>query len=920
MKRTIKRLLLLLTLLLPGAAAFEARAEVPDSITRKMTLLAARDDTRQLRPLFQRYGAQLEPSARLFCHVAFARERHDDARLVACIDSLLEIFLSALPANTRYTLAVVKAGAMMRLERYAELYDFCRREMRRYRRRPQSEPYEELGRLARKARRLTDTLSLRGRVLRMAQADRAIGLRRYADSLSRLDPYARLMARLTLLAAAPAHGSEQAAVADSLLTFYADSLDGVHTDVSRCLDAGMQGLFAQGGWVQLADFCARHAAALPARYAPRLARYGHIAQQFAGSPEAAVHRPARTCILPTTREWPMMARIVINGRAYDDMVIETGYPVTLLTPDQAARCGLQVLSDTLLVNSMFGPLKVRPALARSICLGEVELTDVPVYVATADNPSLAPGFSGLIGTSALARIGVVDIEAERLVFPYRPAAAEPDSTAPLRLSSHGGNLLVGVWCDEAGGTYRRFALDTGQSGSLFSTFSYPRTTTDVSRLALRLGAYEVRVPYAELTDTHAYDHEGALGLSLLKSFERVRLDFGRMRLTPFGTPRPFHYRNVEQWINDGNLFSLSRNLRALAVVSDDVGYAMARIFSLYGQNRPEALVKAIDSLWATDSAARHAPTLAAMRLRALEEQGLWARAAAFIDSLPAIQAGDAGATDVRRTLAERRRLYAQGLSAYAPGAVRFQPLEGGAAADSVCIPLGHDSESPLRGWLTNGRRRAEFEFDPTLTYSRITPRQARRLGAHRLKQTLTDETAAGRTMHVAVIPRLVWQGEGGQVELTNVVCLVDAAPQGAAGLRLGLDVWRRFAAVAVAPGRRLTLYDAQAAVPVVPRRAAAMRLDGGNLYVSAQAESASGAREVVLRLAADSACTLSRAQAAGSSADAGAVRVAGRDWALSGLTAAPPDALSSGSMGWRLLTSGGGVVFHFAQMRLWSRP
>ena len=126
------------------------------------------------------------------------------------------------------------------------------------------------------------------------------------------------------------------------------------------------------------------------------------------------------------------------------------------------------------------------------------------------------------------------------------------------------------------------------------------------------------MPYAELTDTHAYDHEGALGLSLLKSFERVRLDFGRMRLTPFGTPRPFHYRNVEQWINDGNLFSLSRNLRALAVVSDDVGYAMARIFSLYGQNRPEALVKAIDSLWAADSAARHAlhwPPCACGRLR-----------------------------------------------------------------------------------------------------------------------------------------------------------------------------------------------------------------------------------------------------------------------------------------------------------------
>ncbi len=194
----MKRILLVFTLFL--GIFFAAQAAVPDSIVRKMTLLAARDDTEALRPLYRQYGAQLVPSARLFCNLAFARERHDDRRLLECVDSLLEEYPRTLPVNTRYTLSVVKAGALVHLQEFAELQSFCTREMKRYRnRRKYRTQYQTLDYFRTKARRLLDSVSVRGRVMRLVEADDALGLRAYADSLGALDSYACRMPQLTML-------------------------------------------------------------------------------------------------------------------------------------------------------------------------------------------------------------------------------------------------------------------------------------------------------------------------------------------------------------------------------------------------------------------------------------------------------------------------------------------------------------------------------------------------------------------------------------------------------------------------------------------------------------------------------------------------------------------------------------------------
>lgn len=876
----MKRILLVFTLFLGIFSV--AQAAVPDSIVRKMTLLAARDDTEALRPLYRQYGAQLVPSARLFCNLAFARERHDDRRLLECVDSLLEEYPRTLPVNTRYTLSVVKAGALVHLQEFAELQSFCTREMKRYRnRRKYRTQYQTLDYFRTKARRLLDSVSVRGRVMRLVEADDALGLRAYADSLGALDSYACRMAQLTLLKAGVPDG-RLAAVADSLLACEADSLD--REGRERCLRAGVHALFWQGCWSQLADFCRRWEP-VSEGLSGWLQRYARIAMQFEGHDSVRVERPARNCYLPTTLEWPMMTSIEVNGHTFDDMVVETGYPVTMISQAEADRCGLRVLSDTLLVGCMFGPLKVRPALIDRLSLGDIVLTDVPVYVATADNPSLASSFSGLLGTSALARLGVIDIEPERLVFPYRAeagASAEPN----MRLSGD-GNLQVEAFYQ---GRRQRFALDTGQSACIFSTYSYPRATTDVHELQLTVAGQTLRVPYAELTDMHAYDHEGVLGVPFLKSFKKLRMDFRHMCLTASGV-QPFHYRDIEQWINDGNLFCLDRNLDAISVVTDDVGCQMAEIFSLYGKNAPEELCEAIDELFSSDSNSREASTLNMMRLQALEDMGRWAEAGSHIRNM--LDHGYYN-PDTRDTLVARMNLYTTEMAHVQPLSINM----GNQAAELQWLPE-QDNRSLPAGEVTVNGRQAEFLFDPTEKYCVITDKAARRLKLHPFSKPYLWQ---GQTARLVVIPSL----HLGAIEVNNLVCVVVPGKK-KQPLVLGHDLWRHFGALEL-DGKRLVMHSES---PYDGTRSAPMRLDNGHLYVSARS---SQGEEHVLKVtstANDLSVPLE-----------GNLRIGNVVLDAARFPQSPheSDAFSCGCVSWPWLAGNDGhVVLDFTQMMCWRR-
>lgn len=534
---------------------------------------------------------------------------------------------------------------------------------------------------------------------------------------------------------------------------------------------------------------------------------------------------------------------------------------------------------------MFGPLKVRPALIDRLSLGDIVLTDVPVYVATADNPSLASSFSGLLGTSALARLGVIDIEPERLVFPYRAeagASAEPN----MRLSGD-GNLQVEAFYQ---GRRQRFALDTGQSACIFSTYSYPRATTDVHELQLTVAGQTLRVPYAELTDMHAYDHEGVLGVPFLKSFKKLRMDFRHMCLTASGV-QPFHYRDIEQWINDGNLFCLDRNLDAISVVTDDVGCQMAEIFSLYGKNAPEELCEAIDELFSSDSNSREASTLNMMRLQALEDMGRWAEAGSHIRNM--LDHGYYN-PDTRDTLVARMNLYTTEMAHVQPLSINM----GNQAAELQWLPE-QDNRSLPAGEVTVNGRQAEFLFDPTEKYCVITDKAARRLKLHPFSKPYLWQ---GQTARLVVIPSL----HLGAIEVNNLVCVVVPGKK-KQPLVLGHDLWRHFGALEL-DGKRLVMHSES---PYDGTRSAPMRLDNGHLYVSARS---SQGEEHVLKVtstANDLSVPLE-----------GNLRIGNVVLDAARFPQSPheSDAFSCGCVSWPWLAGNDGhVVLDFTQMMCWRR-
>lgn len=264
------------------------------------------------------------------------------------------------------------------------------------------------------------------------------------------------------------------------------------------------------------------------------------------------------------------------------------------------------------------------------------------------------------------------------------------------------------------------------------------------------------MPYAELTDMHAYDHEGVLGVPFLKSFKKLRMDFRHMCLTASGV-QPFHYRDIEQWINDGNLFCLDRNLDAISVVTDDVGCQMAEIFSLYGKNAPEELCEAIDELFSSDSNSREASTLNMMRLQALEDMGRWAEAGSHIRNM--LDHGYYN-PDTRDTLVARMNLYTTEMAHVQPLSINM----GNQAAELQWLPE-QDNRSLPAGEVTVNGRQAEFLFDPTEKYCVITDKAARRLKLHPFSKPYLWQ---GQTARLVVIPSL----HLGAIEVNNLVCVV----------------------------------------------------------------------------------------------------------------------------------------------------
>lgn len=702
-----------LTLLL-CAFFLTVHAQLPAAVTDTLTLLAARGDATALRPLFAKTEKTLPRVTRLYCRMALARADGDYPRMVASIDTLLQEYPRRLGKNGRLDLVELKAFGLLHDGRYDELAAFCRKELAYCKkRRFKQERLARLQAYEKKGRRLSGH-SLRARLLSLADRGQVFELAALFQSAGdSVDAYAHDRAALALAAAFGRDGELQA-VADTLLTQYPDSLD--EEDRILCFRSGADALARQGCWPALASFLKRHSRPDISQSVP-LRQYQLWSEAWRSVAPFRLDRPSRAFSVPTSRDWPLLAHLSLNGSNALPFLIDTGEGHTLVTAETARKTGLRVLSDTVMLSTSIGLVAASSAMTDSLSIGEAVMRRLPVYV-VAENARWPKGFAGILGNSELSRMGTLRFFEEKLVFPEPAARTGAPAPPNMRLSAS-GSLLVAAACENA---TRLFGLDTGNAGNVFSSIVFPRATTDTLGLNLAIGKETFTVPFLTLQDTRRPDRDGALGMPFLRSFHDVTLDYAAMRITP-SQPQEYRPLQVFDYIERSDFFGLERNAEALSAVIDAHDEALMRLHIDGGKNCPDHVAEKADSLLqkldrnASRNASDEYEYLMVYRINALVSAGRYKEAAEAI-----VQADKEGLHSGNM----RDMLLDIGITCQTLSSTPALSIEADGKTRSA-LPFETDEDGQRKVAIRTGRKTALAAIDPSLEVTSMSEKTAKSL-------------------------------------------------------------------------------------------------------------------------------------------------------------------------------------------------
>lgn len=765
--------------LLIGCLCLTVRALPADSLSDRAALLAARGDIAALRPLFRASGAQFPPYVRLYCEMALARADAHYERMLSCIDSLTANYEKELGLKGRLALTQLKADGLCRMGRYADLAEYCSSEEAYYmRRRVKRYLLEPIREYRRKGERLGG-MSARSRMLALADRDRAFELAAaYAPVRDSLDIFGRLRCDLTLASAF--HRSDRLlACTDSLLALYADSLDAA--ELTFCLNARARTFIERGAWRELAAF-ARHARRLEQPHAAPLRHYLRIGEAFSSLPMSRTERPASTCAVPVTYEWPLLVKAAVNSDAPRYFTLETGQPYTYLPEAEARHAGLTIVPDTIRLSSSAGMVAACPAFAERFVLGDIVFHNVLVY-AVVDTAQLHAPFSRVIGSNELLRIGKIRFFPEKIQFPadgqpdvaadtLHPAAGAfrwPES-AVLRLSRERTLRLRAAH----NGRERLFSLDTSFPDNVMPRASFRTEESDSLHLDLDLCGRRFSTPVT-WSDVRLPDYDGLLGTAFLQNAaDSVVADFRNMALELAPPAADAQPGGVFAPAFDG--FYFERNRAALeSSAAGDLLLTYARFEMFRGKNRPDRLLLLCHALREVEEAGDPYVRTTA---RCLYEMGKYADGGQLLAKETQPEAW--GGVDVRTKWAELFR----GLAG--------QPAVSltGKAGQVVL----HRTDDGL--WPVNaGNKEMEARLDGNEYFTVVSHKAAKRMKVRRLVHT-ADGGGVG------LIPEL----SVGHFTFRNLPCRIVAKKvegpvpsEARTGLLLGYDVLRRFAWVAFNP-------------------------------------------------------------------------------------------------------------------------
>ena len=679
-------------------------ASVPDSISKKVALLAARGDVSALRPIYAKVSDELPTYTRLYCDMALARADENHGRMGECIDSLLKFYPKRLGIRGMIALSELRAEALRREGKYAELESYCKKQIKYYKRRNVMERrLEMLRQYQNKGGRLKDG-SYRSRLLSLADRNRPFQLfAEFGKATSKIDGYARYRCLLALGCFNKPQQTGQAA--DSLLAHYGDSLDS--DGLTLCLRTKAEMLISRGQWHKLKLFCESNDSTDDA-HAALISYYKSIATKLDGKPSFDLVRPAKVCSVPISRNWPIYVDASVNGSDKMPFLLDTGQGKTIITRDDAKRCNAEILPDTLHLTSSIGMLTVNPVFVNVLKIGEIEMRNFLVYVPTQES-DLPEVYSRVLGNEDLSRLGIVDIYMERMFF--SPADAGQCEQKPnIRFAADGSLRIMATHDDSA----KVFCLDTGCPSNVFSSIVFPRATTDTIDFKLGLADTSAGVPELTLSEGKATDHSGLIGTPFFRSFEHVRLDYANMMAT-FDTPTEFSRHGVYDYIENGDIFGLERNKTSLEDISSDKYKAFMRLYISSAKNNPDETLRLADEAMRFVNRKKGEGDflfVQDIKLNSLIAKGEYAEASAFLKKA---NEEDLYSGESRDMLVEMEKIYSALSNEKAPmlvsraerSEIPFVPSDGGFKVASVninkrrveVIPNISDDNSYMSAWL-----------------------------------------------------------------------------------------------------------------------------------------------------------------------------------------------------------------------------
>lgn len=656
-----------------------ARANsLPDSIVNHCTLLAARGEVAQLRPLYRQFKKEFPKPVRIFCDLAIAHAEGDHSRTNQCVDSLLNFYPRLVNSSGRLTLAKLKAENLFHDGLYKELQAYANEQITYLRRHNFKATHIEVFRTyLRKAKRYGSS-GENGRILGLAERKSDFELLRTYHKSQNLTDFARLTAMAEINRAFN-RPKEASLYADSLLRFYSDSLD---TEAqTQYVTTVANYAMSNGLWPSLAELC-QFCTQQALKVNVPIKEYTQIAEQLTSKAPFRLVCPNAPTSIPTTRDWPLLLPASINGGSPVFFQINTGQHFTIITEDDARLFGAQTLSATLPINTMYGKLNVHPAFLSELHFGDIKMQNLLVYVVPKNEikNDMKPELYRILGDRDLMRLGVIDFYPEKMVI--TPTQKKELNNHPnLRI---GNNLSLQLQADYKTNACD-FSLETGSPGNVLSSIVFPADDIDTLNFHLTLNNKQILVPSIEFSPMKDGNSCGILGLPFLRSYAHVRMDFNKMELSLDGQ-QSYYHRYLTDYTADGDLFGLERNAPALlAVAEDDVAENFLHFLVEKGKNIPNSIItlaNQLEPILRKTQATDELLLVTKEKARALSSIGQYAGAAACCHDL---LTNNAYTGNARQQIAH----YEQLLHAAVPyGAPQFE-----IATDSLSVPFNFSGKS-----------------------------------------------------------------------------------------------------------------------------------------------------------------------------------------------------------------------------------